>query len=55
MGWATEEFRGLDLGDKRREARTVLLAECLADRPTARLPGACAGWEETQGAYWLFR
>jgi len=27
----------------------------LADRPTASLPGACAGWAETQGAYRLFR
>jgi hypothetical protein len=40
MGWATEEFRDLDLGDKRREARAVLLAERLADKPTASLPGA---------------
>lgn len=55
MGWAAEEFRDLDLGDKRRAARTVLLAERLADRPTASLPGACAGWAETQGAYRLFR
>ncbi|MEA3644014.1 MAG: IS4 family transposase [Lamprobacter sp.] len=45
----------MDLGDKRREARTVLLAERLADRPTASLPGACGGWAETQGAYRLFR
>jgi hypothetical protein len=55
MSWAAEEFRGMDLGDARREARTVLLAERLADRPTASLPGACAGWAETQGAYRLFR
>ncbi|WP_295543813.1 transposase [uncultured Thiohalocapsa sp.] len=51
MGWAAEEFRDLDLGDKRPKARTVLLAERLADRPTASLPGACAGRAETQGAY----
>lgn len=51
MSWAAEEFRDLDLGDKRRDARAVLLA----DRPTASLPGACAGWAETQGAYRLFR
>ncbi len=55
MGWAAEECRDLDLGDKRPKARTVLLAERLADRPTASLPGACAGWAETQGAYRLFR
>ena len=55
MSWAAEEFRDLDLGDKRRAARAVLLAERLADRPTASLPGACAGWAETQGAYRLLR
>jgi hypothetical protein len=55
MSWAADEFRDLDLGDKRREARAVLLAERLADKPTASLPGACSGWAETQGAYRLFR
>jgi hypothetical protein len=55
MSWAADEFRDLDLGDKRREARAVLLAERLADKPTASLPGACNGWAETQGAYRLFR
>jgi hypothetical protein len=53
MSWAAEEFRGLDLGDKRREARAVLLTERLADKPTASLPAACNGWAETQGAYRL--
>jgi len=51
MSWAAEEFRELDLGDKRREARAVVLAERLADKPTASLPGACNGWAETQAAY----
>ena len=55
MSWAADEFRDLDLGDKRRAARAVLLAERLADKPTASLPGACTGWAETQGAYRLFR
>jgi hypothetical protein len=51
MSWAAEEFRGIDLGDKRLDARAVLLAERLADKPTASLPGACRGWAETQAAY----
>ena len=51
MSWAAEEFQDLDLGDKRREARAILLAERLSDKPTASLPGACSGWAETQGAY----
>ncbi|MCG6985784.1 MAG: transposase, partial [Thiocapsa sp.] len=37
MSWAADEFRDLDLGDKRRAARAVLLAERLADKPTASL------------------
>jgi hypothetical protein len=49
-----DEFRDLDLKDKRRDARAVRLAERLADRPTASLPGACAGWAETQAAYQLY-
>ncbi len=55
MVWAAEEFRGLDLGDTRREVHTGLLTECLANRPMASPAGACAGWAETQGAYRLFR
>jgi hypothetical protein len=51
MGWAAEEFRSIDLGDKRLDARAVRLAERLGDKPTASLPGACRGWAETQGAY----
>lgn len=51
MGWAAEELEGIDLGDKRLDARAVLLVERLADKPTASLPGACRGWAETQGAY----
>lgn len=28
-----------------------MLAECLAEKPTASVPGACGGWAETQAAY----
>ncbi|MBK5962654.1 hypothetical protein CCR95_00660, partial [Thiocystis minor] len=51
MGWAEDEFRGIDLGDARRDRRAVQLVERLAERPTASLPGACTGWAETQAAY----
>jgi hypothetical protein len=51
MSWAEEEFKGLDLGDKRLDKRAVLLAERLAEKPTASIPGACGGWAETQAAY----
>ncbi len=54
MSWAAEEFRGIDLGDKRLGKRAVLLAERLAEKPSASIPGACGGWAETQGAYRFF-
>ena len=51
MGWAAKEFEGIDLGDKRLDKRAVLLAERLAGKPTASIPGACNGWAEAQAAY----
>ena len=51
MSWAEEEFRGIDLGDKRRDRRAIRLLERLAEQPTASIPGACSGWAETQAAY----
>ena len=51
MGWASEEFASIDLGDTRRDRRAIQLIERLAERPTASIPGACNGWAETQAAY----
>jgi hypothetical protein len=51
MSWAAEEFKGIDLGDKRLDKRAVLLAERLAEKPTASIAGVCGGWAETQAAY----
>lgn len=43
MSWAAEAFKGIDLENKRLDKRTVLLAERLAEKPTARIPGVPAG------------
>ncbi len=51
MSWAQEEFKTLELGDQRLNARAVLLAERLSSKPTESIPNACLGWAETQGAY----
>ncbi|KAF5294376.1 hypothetical protein FQA39_LY19350 [Lamprigera yunnana] len=51
MTWAQEEFKTLNLADERLNARTVLLAERLAAKPTESIPNACSGWAETQAAY----
>lgn len=51
MSWADEEFRGIALGDARRNSRAARVLERFAERPTASIPGACRGWTETQAAY----
>lgn len=51
MGWASEEFNTIDLGDKRLSKRAVLLAERLAASPSKSIPGACNGWAEVAAAY----
>lgn len=51
MSWAQEEFRTLDLGDERLNARAMRLAERLGSKPTESIPNACSGWAETQAAY----
>ena len=50
MGWAEVEFQGINLGDRRLNRRAAPLAERLAERPTASIPGACNGWGETPAA-----
>jgi len=51
MAWAAEEFGTVDLGDKRLNNRLIKLAEQLAAKPTASIPGACGGWGDTAAAY----
>ncbi len=48
------EFKGIDLGDKRLNRRSILLAEQLSGNPTASIPQACGGWAETAAAYRFF-
>ena len=48
-----EELRGIDLGDKRLNKRSVRVIEALAANPEASINGACDGWGDTLGAYRL--
>ena len=41
MSWAQDEFKTLELGDQRLNARAVLLAERLSSKPTESIPTAC--------------
>jgi hypothetical protein len=49
MSRADEESKGIDLGDK----RAVSLAERLAQKPTASIPGAYRGWARLPAPYRL--
>jgi hypothetical protein len=51
MSWARQEFETIELGDRRRNERTVLLAERLGQKPGTSIPSACRSWAETVAAY----
>ena len=54
MGWAAQEWATASLGDRRLNRRLIKVAQQLADKPTASIPGACGRWAETAGAYRMF-
>jgi hypothetical protein len=51
MSWIGEEFKTLDLGDERLNARAKRLLGRLGSKPTESIPNTCNGWAETQAAY----
>lgn len=55
MGWAADEFVGVDLGDKRLDARLVKLCDSLSESPESPINQACADWHETKAAYRFFQ
>jgi hypothetical protein len=52
--WAMTEFGAALLGDARRTARLVRVAETLGARPSASLPDACADRAQLKAAYRFF-
>ena len=54
MGWASEEFETIELGDARLNRRAVTLAEAFADSPTASIPRSFGDWAELKAAYRFF-
>jgi len=54
MNWVDGEMEGLNLRDKRRNARVVKVLESIAKSPQSSLPQSCQGWSDTLGAYRLF-
>lgn len=52
--WAQLNFGGCDLGDKRRVARLVNVAEQMGNNPSASLPNQIEVWSDLKAAYRLF-
>lgn len=52
--WSSEEFAGIDLGDKRLDERFLSLSADLAAQPQAPINQACEDWAATKAAYRLF-
>lgn len=49
-----DELRGIDLGDKRLNQRSIKVLEALAANPSASINAAINGWTDTQAAYRFF-
>jgi hypothetical protein len=52
--WAEQEFGAVELGDKRRTARAVKVAQAMAWDPSGSIPQQNKQWKDTKGAYRLF-
>lgn len=52
--WVVDEMRSADLKDKRLNERLETLLSALGERPTASIPAACGGFNETIAAYRFF-
>lgn len=55
MGWATEEFSEVQLGDKRLDTRLIKLFDTLSEAPESPINQACEDWSETKAAYRFFQ
>jgi Transposase DNA-binding len=51
--WVHENFAACDLGDKRRTARVLILAQQMAERPGASTPDQTKVWKDLKAAYRL--
>ena len=55
MSWADDEFKEVDLGDKRLNSRLIKLCESFSESPESSINQACSDWAETKAAYRFFR
>ena len=54
MSWAVRETQTANLGDQRLNKRMTKLLDSALSQPTASIPVACRGWQETLAAYRFF-
>ncbi len=52
--WAVEEMKAVELKDERLNQRLNKLLSALGEHPTASIPAACGGFNETMAAYRFF-
>lgn len=55
MGWAADEFKEVNLGDKRLNSRLIKLCDSFSESPESPINQACADWAETKAAYRFFQ
>lgn len=55
MGWASDEFKEADLGDKRLNDRLIKLCDSFSESPESPINKACEDWSETKAAYRFFQ
>jgi len=55
MVWAADEFKEVDLDDKRLNLRLIKLCDSFSDSPESPINQACADWAETKAAYRFFQ
>lgn len=55
MGWASDEFVDINLGDKRLNSRLIKLCDSFSESPESPINQACADWAETKAAYRFFQ
>jgi len=51
--WAAHQWAGVDLGDRRRNARALAVGQAMAAKPEATLPNQIADWTALREAYRL--
>ena len=54
FNWAENEFRAVNIGDKRLDKRLIMIAENFMNNPNAQIPQAMGNFGKAKGAYRFF-